>query len=109
MLVVCFSFSYSNLSRADACLPTCATNDARFLTFGGQNNATFVFDLLTFGIGSPAGAPTLNIRIFDGETGGLWDNEAIGTLVYVLFADPLGRTPRGLSNSAGGLVTDQEG
>lgn len=69
ILALCFSFSFSNLSRADACLPTCDTNDSRFLTFGGQGFATFVFEFLTFGVGSPAGAPTLNIRIFDGENG----------------------------------------
>ena len=91
VLALCFSFSFSNLSRADACLPTCATNDGRFLTFGGQGFATFVFDLLTFGIGSPAGAPTLNIRIFDGDVSGLWDNRNFGAMEFTLFADPLGR------------------
>lgn len=95
VLALCFSFSFSDQSRADACLPTCAINDGRFLTFGGQNAATFVFDLLTFGVGSPAGAGNLHIRIFDGETSGLWDSGNINNLSpleYTLFADPLGDT-----------------
>ncbi len=92
VLALCFNLSFSNQSRADACLPSCATNDSRMLTFGGQNLNTFVFELLTFGVGSPAGDANLHIRIFDGESGGLWDNEAIGTLEYTLFADPLGNT-----------------
>jgi len=93
ILAVCFSFSFSNLSRADACLPTCATNDSRFLTFGGQGIDTFVFENLIFGVGSPAGADTLHIKIFDGDTNGQWDwnnaNHDIH-LTFRLFADPMG-------------------
>lgn len=73
-------------------MPTCAPNDGRFLTFGGQTLATFVFDLLTFGVGSPAGDDTLHIRIFDGETSGLWDNDPGPGLEFTLFADPVGDT-----------------
>ena len=111
VLALCFSLYFSNQSRADACLPTCATNDARFLTFGGQNLQTFVFDLLTFGIGSPAGAENLHIRIFDGDVGGLWDSRDFGAIEFTLFADPLGDTsgtmPLGTwtSDGSGGLNT----
>jgi len=90
LLAVCFSFSFSNLSRAFTCLPTCTNDDSRFLSFGGQNLNTFVFDTLTFGIGSPGGADTLEIGIFDGESGGLWDQNVGDVYEFTLFADPLG-------------------
>ena len=91
VLALCFSFSFSNLSRADACLPSCSSTDTRFLTFGGQDLDTFVFDTLSFGIGSPVGATTFQFGVFDGESGNLWDGGTNGgPLIFTLIADPLG-------------------
>ena len=90
LLALCFSLSFTNQSRADACLPTCDPHDTRMLTFGGQGFQTFVFDLLTFGIGTPPDSNQLHIRIFDGDVGGMWDNRNFGAMEYLLFADPEG-------------------
>lgn len=93
ILALCFSFSFSNHSRADSCIPTCDTDDSRFLTFGGIGINTFVFPNLTFGVASPAGDENLHIRIFDGDTNGQWDwnNDDFDIhLTFNLFADPTG-------------------
>jgi len=93
VLAACFSFSFSTISRAFTCLPTCSTVDGRFLSFGGQFIDTFVFPVLTFGLGSPAGSATIEFGVFDGEGGDLWDSGTdAGPLEFTLFADPLGDT-----------------
>ncbi|GJM15384.1 MAG: hypothetical protein DHS20C13_07110 [Thermodesulfobacteriota bacterium] len=97
-LLVCPIFIITNLfvlksAHAMSCLPTCSSNDARFLAFGGQDIATFVYESMTLGIASPAGSQTIKISIFDGENTGHWDfgaAEQAATLEFTLIADPKG-------------------
>lgn len=81
-----------NFSYALSCLPTCSSADGRFLAFGGQDVATFVYDTLTIGVGSPSGADKLMLGIFDGDTSGHWDflDELPLPLEFTLIADPKG-------------------
>ena len=69
------------------CLPSCETNDARFLSLAGAGLSTVADQPIILFFGAPAGATSLEIGIFDGETGNQWD---LGTteLRYTLFADP---------------------
>ena len=111
VLALCFSLSYSNQSTADACLPDCPIDNGRMLSFGGQGFNTFVFELLTFGIGAPPNSTQLHIKIFDGDVGGLWDNRNFGAMEYILFADPAGDATGGFvvgrwtSDGSSGLNT----
>ncbi len=68
--------------------PSQYTNDGRFLTLAGAGLNTLGEDV-TLKIASPANAASLEIGIFDGETGGRWD---IGSLQmqYKLYADRTG-------------------
>jgi len=91
ILAVCFSFSYSNLSRAEACLPTCSSTDARLLAFAGVDQVSLIQPILNFGIGSSADSTQLNFGIFDANKGGLWDTGVLGMGLEInLYADPLG-------------------
>jgi hypothetical protein len=55
------------------CLPSCETNDARFLSLAGVGLSTVADQPIILFFGAPADSTTLEIGIFDGETGGLWD------------------------------------
>lgn len=90
VLVSLVILSFSDTSRAYTCLPTCTDNDARFLTFGGQGINSFVFDTISFGIGSRKDAPIVEIGIFDGDSSFRWDSGPEARIEYTLFADPLG-------------------
>jgi len=90
ILAVGFSFLFSSSSGAYTCLPTCHNDDARFITFGGQNLNTFVFDTITLGIGSHGRSSSLEIGIFDGDAAGLWDSGPGDNYLFSLFADPMG-------------------
>ncbi|GJM17370.1 MAG: hypothetical protein DHS20C13_26970 [Thermodesulfobacteriota bacterium] len=95
LIIFCCIINFGTFANAFNCLPTCTANDARFLTFGGQDRETFVFETMSFGIGSPEDTTVLEIGIFDGESDGLWDEppsdaNSIGRFEYTLFADPEG-------------------
>ncbi len=76
-------------SQAYTCFPTCDTTDGRFLSIAGAGINTLSGQDITMTVVSPANASTVQIGIFDGETGGKFD---IGTvpLEYTLYADPNG-------------------
>lgn len=71
------------------CFPTCSTTDGRFLSLAGTGLDAFAGNTITIGIGLPPNATTLEIGIFDGESGGNWD-KGTSPLSYVLYADPMG-------------------
>ena len=81
------------VSRAMAvtytCLPTCETDDVRFLAVAGTQLQTLAGQELNIEFAASSTASLLQIGIFDGNTGGLWD---LGTtpLEYILYADPNG-------------------
>ena len=71
------------------CFPTCSTIDGRFLTLAGSNLATLAGDTQVFELQIPAGTTSFEIGIFDGDTGGMWDDGTTPTL-FTVDADPLG-------------------
>jgi hypothetical protein len=79
----------ATVSAQYTCFPTCSSTDGRFLTIAGAGYNTLINSDVVMKFGSPAGSPSIEIGIFDGETGGLWD---AGTtpLTYTLYADPTG-------------------
>src|SRR5687767_2166126 len=77
------------------CLPTCSVEDARFIVVpGGTGAGTFGRNDVSLRLMVPAGAPLLQIEIFDGDTGATdpsgtrhWDSGSI-PLQYELHSDP---------------------
>jgi hypothetical protein len=77
----------STSSTSYTCLPTCSETDGRFLSLAGTGLSTLNGDSIHLEFAAPRTATTLEIGIFDGDTGGLWD---VGTqpMEYTLYADP---------------------
>jgi len=75
------------------CFPTCDATDGRFLALSGTDYNAFAGDEIVMGIGMPTDSSYLELGIFDGNSGGMWDFSA-APLEYVLFADPLGTGER---------------
>jgi hypothetical protein len=69
------------------CLPSCETNDARFLSLAGVGLSTVADQPIILFFGAPADSATVEIGIFDGETGGRWDLNTTDT-TWTLFTDP---------------------
>ena len=69
------------------CLPSCETNDGRFLSLAGAGLSTVADQPIILFFGAPANAATLEIGIFDGETGGRWDLSTTDT-AWTVFPDP---------------------
>ncbi len=65
--------------------PSPKTNDGRFLTLAGAGLNTLGEDIV-LKIASPANAASIEIGIFDGETGGRWDMGSL-PMQYKLVAD----------------------
>lgn len=70
-------------------LPTASVTDGRFLSIAGAGINTLGDNTLTFKITSPGAAASVEIGIFDGETGGMWDQGTV-PLQFTLYADPTG-------------------
>ena len=78
------------------CLPTCSTTDGRFLAIAGANFATLSPPELSLEISVPAGSPSFQIGVFDGDGGeyqsdgftAYWDSGNTALFEYTLFADP---------------------
>ncbi len=71
------------------CFPTCSETDARFMTLQGTELRTIAGDSIGLEFMAPEGATSLEIAIFDGETGGRWDSGSV-PLEFTLYADPHG-------------------
>lgn len=74
------------------CLPTCQGNDGQFLSIAGNDLQTLADDAILLRILVPAGESTLELGIFDGDSGGVWDliprRTTVGVpLEYRLIAD----------------------
>jgi hypothetical protein len=79
-------------SSTYTCFPSCTVNDGRMLALAGSGNDAFAGNAITIGIGLPPDATTLEVFIFDGDTGGKWDVRGASPqdLVYEIYADPNG-------------------
>ena len=79
--------------RAEAqtysCFPNCEESDGRALILAGAGSNTLAGDTIVMKITSPATATTVEVGIFDGESGGRFDNGNV-PLEYILYADPSG-------------------
>ncbi len=89
LLGMLMTFSSMNAQSVYSYLPTASTTDGRFFSIAGAGFQTLGDNPLIFKIAMPAGATTLEIGIFDGETGGAWDQGTV-PLQYTLYADPAG-------------------
>lgn len=74
---------------AYTCFPTCDSTDARFMALSGTDYNAFAGESLLIGIGTSRTMAQLEIGIFDGESGGMWDFSA-APLEYTLYADSTG-------------------
>lgn len=73
------------------CLPTCEENDARMLTVAGISLSTMADQPVRLSFASPAGAPSIEIGIFDGDSSNMWDHTSQPQILrFTLYADPLG-------------------
>src|SRR3990172_793830 len=89
ILAVVIGASYKPVSAVStyACLPTCSESDAHFLALAGSGLSTFAGDTVAIELAAPAGAASVDIEIFDGDTSGTWDSGTTASM-YELFADP---------------------
>ena len=74
------------------CYPSCQPNDARFFSLAGSGLITFAGGSTTIGlrVNGVAAPATFKVGIFDGDAGGLWDQDtanAAEPLIFELFAD----------------------
>lgn len=94
MVAAVFGFSADRASAQTAPakryvhFPSERVDDGRFLSMAGSGLNTLAQDI-ALKIASPGTASTLEIGIFDGETGGRWDQGSV-PLEYILYADPQG-------------------
>ena len=81
-----------------SCLPTCDETDSRMLSLPGAGLQSLSGPTISVFVTVADPATTLDLGIFDGDTGGLWD---AGTtdVEYSLYADPV--------KSGGGVLIDQ--
>ncbi len=86
-MIACLTVSLSAQARY-VYFPSARVDDGRFLTMAGAGLNTLGEDVV-LKLAAPASAASIEVGIFDGETGGRWD---IGTLQmqYALYADPNG-------------------
>jgi hypothetical protein len=69
------------------CLPTCEDTDARFMSIAGVGFNTLADADLDFIFAFPPDATSIEIGVFDGENGGLWDY-GDADIEFTLWADP---------------------
>ena len=100
LFVVLLCFSYTNLSKAIECLPSCSPVDGRFLTVSGPDLSTIVEAQIVVNLVSKG--DNLEFGIFDGDAGDNWDSLLAARLElhYELYADPAGNS----SGLAGPLI-----
>jgi len=79
----------ASAQQSYTCFPTCDSTDGRFMALSGTDYNAFAGDEIVMGIGAPGNATQVEIGIFDGESGGMWDFSA-AALEYTLFADSAG-------------------
>jgi hypothetical protein len=91
------------------CLPTCEEDDGRFLSVAGIDLSTVADQPVILTFGAPANSTSLEVAIFDGDTGGQWD---FGTaeMRYTLYADAelTGDDTRVLAERMGNTMPDDE-
>ena len=69
------------------CLPSCDTADGRFMSMAGYQLSTMANTNVSVQVIVPSNVTSFEIGIFDGDTGGMWD-EKTTISEYVLYNDP---------------------
>jgi hypothetical protein len=93
--------SQSAIAQTYSCFPNCNETDGRMLILAGDGSNTLAGDEIIMKITSPATATAVEIGVFDGESGGLFDHEGLNAArtarnsvgvptEYILYADPSG-------------------
>jgi hypothetical protein len=82
-----FAVRKAAATPAYTCMPTCESDDARFLSIAGSSLSTLADTSVHALFSSDATASTIELGIFDGNTGGMWDEGSMG-LEFILYADP---------------------
>jgi hypothetical protein len=76
-------YVYFPTPQDDTLRPT----DAKFLVLAGTDGTATLGQGINIKLAAPAGATTLDVGLFDGDLGTLWD-QGSGTVEYQLFEDP---------------------
>lgn len=84
------------------CFPSCGEGDGKFLQIA-NDPTSFQGQDLSFVIRSAPGSGALNISVFDGDRGGIWDSATAPSLSFILYADPSG------DGSGTGIVSQTNG
>ncbi len=87
ILVAAFVATRTATAQNYSCFPNCSQNDGRMLVLAGAGTRTLSGDTLLVRIGARAESDSIEIDVFDGDSGGTWDRGGVA-LVYTLFADP---------------------
>lgn len=91
------------------CLPTCENTDARFLSVAGTGLATVADQPINMTIAAAADSTSVEIGVFDGNTGGMWD---LGStqVQFTLYADRLltGDTSTIVAQALGTTMPDND-
>ncbi len=74
-------------AQSAACLPTCDPADAKLFNLSGTGLEKLSSDRLELSIIVNPGVDAFTFGIFDGDTGGFWDDGSL-PMEYTLFEDP---------------------
>lgn len=74
-------------AQSAACLPSCDTTDAKLLNLSGSGQEKLSNDAIELSFIVNPGVDSFTFGVFDGDTGGLWDDGSL-QMDYVLYADP---------------------
>lgn len=103
-LALLFCGTFARAQTDYAYFPSADVTDGRMITIlGGTGSDVLTGDTVVFRVAGQASQESLEIGIFDGDTGGHWDQGNI-PLQYSLYADPLGD-----GSGSGGLVASWSG
>lgn len=87
--MVCMGASTALAQTSYSCFPNCDERDGRMLVLAGAGTNTLAGDTIVLKITSASIADSVEIGIYDGESGGHFDNKNV-PLIYTLYADPAG-------------------
>ena len=89
VFVCAFFISQASNAQPYVCLPTCDVTDSKFITLSGVEVFSLNDATISFGIRSPGENASVELGIFDGDRGGLWDLIIPGADIEItLYADP---------------------
>lgn len=90
-----FAVTPASAPASPTCYPTCQPNDAKLFALAGSQLFTFAGGATTIGlrVNGASNPSTFTVGIFDGDAGGLWDQDTAGSgaaVTFEIFADANG-------------------